>query len=85
MRERYVFRPVAAGVLVIVIVAFLPWSGGNVASSLWTAFGGGERYTLAQVNAHLAVTGVLPPPFRAAAWRRYSERLEAPIRVDHSA
>jgi hypothetical protein len=84
MRERFVFRPVAEGVLVIVIVAFLPLSGGNVASSLWAAVGGGH-YTLAHVNAHLAVTGVLPPPFRAAAWRRYSERLEAPIRVDHSA
>ena len=34
---------------------------------------------------HYNVTGVLPPPFRAAAWRRYSERLEAPIRVDHRA
>ena len=34
---------------------------------------------------HYNVTGVLPPPFRAAAWRRYSERLGAPIRVDHRA
>jgi hypothetical protein len=53
-RNRYVLGAVAAGVLVILIVALLPWSGSNVASSLWTAIGGGGHYTLEQVNAHLA-------------------------------
>jgi hypothetical protein len=43
------------------------------------------RERVEQEFAKFSVTGVLPPPFRAAAWRRYSERLEAPIRVDHSA
>jgi hypothetical protein len=56
MRIRYSLGAAAAVALIVLIVALLPWSGGNVASSLWTALGRGEgsHHTLEQVSARLA-------------------------------